>query len=133
MNIQIPWKPLALIALVALSYWGLSSWRYAAGHADGKDEAERAWQAKWSQRDAGEAQAITDNVMLTLNILNQAVEANRNAKRQLALESQRAARDIAVAIAGDDCARRSVPAVAAQRLRQYADSIRSGSSSTTEH
>ncbi len=133
MNIQIPWKPLALIALVALSYWGLSSWRYAAGHADGKDEAERAWQAKWSQRDAGEAQAITDNVMLTLNILNQAVEANRNAKRQIALESQRAARDIAVAIAGDDCARRSVPAVAAQRLRQYADSIRSGSSSTTEH
>ena len=127
------WKPLALIALVALSYWGLSSWRYAAGHADGKDEAERAWQAKWSQRDAGEAQAITDNVMLTLNILNQAVEANRNAKRQIALESQRAARDIAVAIAGDDCARRSVPAVAAQRLRQYADSIRSGSSSTTEH
>nr|WP_035370772.1 hypothetical protein [Edwardsiella hoshinae] len=133
MNIQIPWKPLALIALVALSYWGLSSWRYAAGHADGKDEAERAWQAKWSQRDAGEAQAITDNVMLTLNIMNQAVEANRNAKRQIALESQRAARDIAVAIAGDDCARRSVPAVAAQRLRQYADSIRSGSSSTTEH
>lgn len=133
MNIQIPWKPLALIALVALSYWGLSSWRYAAGHADGKDEADRAWQAKWSQRDAGEAQAITDNVMLTLNILNQAVEANRNAKRQIALESQRAARDIAVAIAGDDCARRSVPAVAAQRLRQYADSIRSGSSSTTEH
>ncbi|WP_395840168.1 hypothetical protein [Edwardsiella tarda] len=127
------WKPLVLIALVALSYWGLSSWRYAAGHADGKDEADRAWQAKWSQRDAGEAQAITDNVMLTLNIMNQAVEANRNAKHQIALESQRAARDIAEAIASDDCARRPVPAVAAQRLRQYADSIRSGASSTTEH
>ncbi|GAC63423.1 hypothetical protein DCF75_08720 [Edwardsiella tarda] len=127
------WKPLALIALVALSYWGLSSWRYAAGHADGKDEADRAWQAKWVQRDAGEAQAITDNVMLTLNIMNQAVEANRNAKHQIALESQRAARDIAVAIAGDDCARRPVPAVAAQRLRQYADSIRSGARATDQH
>ena len=127
------WKPLALIALVALSYWGLSSWRYAAGHADGKNEADRAWQAKWSQRDAGEAQAITANVMRTLNIMNQAVEANRNAKHQIALESQRAASDIKAAIAGDDCARRPVPAVAAQRLRQYADSIRSGSSSTTEH
>ncbi|ATI62800.1 hypothetical protein CPU03_00215 [Edwardsiella tarda] len=127
------WKPLALIALVALSYWGLSSWRYAAGHADGKDEADRAWQAKWSQRDAGEAQAITDNVMLTLNVMNQAVEANRNAKHQIALESQRAARDIAVAIAGDACTSRLVPTVGAQRLRQYADSVRSGASSTTEH
>ena len=122
------WKPLALIALVALSYWGVSSWRYAAGHADGTDEADRAWQSKWSQRDAGEAQAITDNVMLTLSIMNQAVEANRNAKHQIALESQRAARDIAVAIAGDECARRPVPAVAAQRLRKYADSVRSGAS-----
>ncbi|WP_034171923.1 hypothetical protein, partial [Edwardsiella anguillarum] len=120
MNIQTPWKPLALIALVALSYWGLSSWRYAAGHADGKAEADRAWQAKWSQRDAGEAQAITDNVMLTLNIMNQAVEADRNAKHQIALESQRAASDIKAAAAGDDCARLPVPAGAAQRLRQYA-------------
>ena len=127
------WKPLVLIALVALSYWGLSSWRYAAGHADGKDEADRAWQAKWSQRDAGEAQAITDNVMLTINIMNQAVEATRNAKHQIALESQRAARDIAEAIASDDCARRPVPAVAAQRLRQYADSIRSGASDADQH
>ncbi|MGY0152676.1 hypothetical protein ACVQ8M_09270 [Edwardsiella tarda] len=127
------WKPLALTALVALSYWGLSTWRYAAGHADGKAEANREWQAKWSQRDAGEAQAITDNVMLTLNIMNQAVEANRNAKHQIALESQRAARDIAEAIASDDCARRPVPAVAAQRLRQYADSIRSGASDADQH
>ncbi|EPC5193312.1 hypothetical protein ACRZZR_000791 [Edwardsiella piscicida] len=124
------WKPLALIALVALSYWGLSSWRYAAGHADGKAEADRAWQAKWSQRDAGEAQAITDNVMLTLNIMNQAVEANRNAKHQIALESQRAASDIKAAVAGDDCTSRPVPAGAAQRLRQYADSVRSGASAT---
>lgn len=133
MNIQTPWKPLALIALVALSYWGLSSWRYAAGHADGKDEADRAWQAKWSQRDSGEAQAITGNVMLTLNIMNQAVEANRNAKHQIALESQRATSDIKAAIAGDDCASRPVPAVAAQRLRQYANGIRSGASGTDQY
>ncbi|ENP0422653.1 DUF2570 family protein [Edwardsiella piscicida] len=124
------WKPLALIALVALSYWGLSSWRYTVGHADGKGEADRTWQAKWSQRDAGEAQAITDNVMLTLNIMNQAVEANRRAKNQIALESQRAASDIKAAVADDDCARRPVPAGAAQRLRQYADSVRSGASAT---
>ncbi|MGR3753248.1 hypothetical protein [Edwardsiella anguillarum] len=133
MIIQTPWKPLALIALVALSYWGLSSWRYAAGHADGKTEADRAWQAKWSQRDAGEAQAITDSVMLTLNIMNQAVEANRRERNQIALESQRAASDIKTAVAGDDCASRPVPAVAAQRLRQYADSIHSGASATDQH
>ncbi|STD29368.1 Uncharacterised protein [Edwardsiella tarda] len=127
------WKPLALIALVALLLWGLSSWRYAAGYVDGKDEANRAWQVKWSQRDAGEAQAITDNVMLTLNVMNQVVETNRDAKHQIALESQRAASDIKAVIAGDDCARRPVPAVAAQRLRQYADSIRSGAGATAQH
>jgi hypothetical protein len=43
------WKPLVLIALVALSYWGLSSWRYAAGHTDGEADANRVWQAKWDE------------------------------------------------------------------------------------
>ncbi|GAB4592123.1 hypothetical protein ETAR_17260 [Edwardsiella tarda] len=133
MGIDYIWRPLALIALVALLLWGVSTWRYAAGYAAGKLLADKSWEAKWLQRDAGEAQAITGNVMLTLNIMNQAMEANRNAKHQIALESQRAASDIKAAIAGDGCASRPVPAVAAQRLRQYADSVRSGASSTTEH
>ncbi|MDM8919988.1 DUF2570 domain-containing protein, partial [Escherichia coli] len=57
-------------------------------------------------------------------------EANQDAKNQIALESQRAQADIKVAVADDDCARQPVPAAAADRLRQFADSLRTGSGST---
>jgi hypothetical protein len=70
--------------------------------------------------------AIMDNVLKTVAITNTVLETNQHAKQQIALESRRAASDIKAAIAGDDCANRLVPAVAANRLRQYADSLRFG-------
>ncbi|MDA6077818.1 hypothetical protein O0544_20570 [Edwardsiella anguillarum] len=51
------WKPLAIISLVALSLWGLSTWRYAAGYAAGKRLAEQAWQLKWETRNRDEETA----------------------------------------------------------------------------
>lgn len=71
--------------------------------------------------------AITDNVLRTIKITNIVLETNQYAKQQITLESQRAQADIKVAVADDDCARRPVPAGAADRLRQYADSLRAGS------
>lgn len=68
--------------------------------------------------------AIMDNVLKTVAITNIVLETNQHAKQQIALESQRAANDIKAAVAGDDCADRPVSAVAANRLRQYADSVR---------
>lgn len=75
--------------------------------------------------------AVMDNMLRTVAITNIVLGANQHAKQQIALESQRAASDIKVAVAGDDCAARTVPAGAANRLRQYADSLRSGAGSTT--
>ena len=75
--------------------------------------------------------AVMDNMLRTVAITNIVLGANQHAKQQIALESQRAASDIKVAVAGDDCAARPVPAGAANRLRQYADSLRSGAGSTT--
>ncbi|HAY4648629.1 TPA: DUF2570 domain-containing protein [Escherichia coli] len=74
--------------------------------------------------------AVMDNVLKTVAITNMILGANQHAKNQIALESQRAASDIKVAVANDDCARRTVPAGAADRLRQYADSLRTGSGGT---
>lgn len=71
--------------------------------------------------------AVMDNMLRTVAITNIVLGVNQHAKNQIALESQRAASDIKAAVAGDDCATRPVPAVAANRLRQYADSLRSGS------
>nr|WP_080157562.1 DUF2570 domain-containing protein [Salmonella enterica] len=83
------------------------------------------------QQRADSTEIITANVLRTVTIMNQIVEANQNAKSQNALESQRAQADIKVAVADDDCARRPVPAAAADRLREYADSLRERSGGTT--
>lgn len=75
--------------------------------------------------------AVMDNVLKTVAITNMILGANQHAKDQIALESQRAANDIKVAVANDDCARRLVPAAAVNRLREYADSLRTSSGGTT--
>lgn len=74
--------------------------------------------------------AIMDNVLKTVAITNIVLGVNQHAKNQIALESQKASSDIKTAVAGDDCATRPVPAVAANRLRQYADSLRSGTTAS---
>lgn len=103
---------LLIIWLVALSY------RLDAANtkADGLEQS------------ANSAAAVTSNVLLTLSIMNTVTEANQNAKQQNALESQRATDDIKVAVTGDDCANRNIPAAAVNRLREYADSLRASPS-----
>lgn len=102
----------------------LASW---LSYASYKGEKKRADDAEQS---ATSAVTITDNVLRTIKITNIVLETNQYAKQQIALESQRAQADIKVAVANDDCARRAVPAGAADRLRQYADSLRTGSGGT---
>ncbi|MCE0801998.1 DUF2570 domain-containing protein [Buttiauxella sp. S04-F03] len=74
--------------------------------------------------------AVMDNMLRTVAITNIVLETNQHAKQQIALESQRAASDIKAAVTGDDCAARPIPAVAANRLRQYADSVRTSATAT---
>lgn len=102
----------------------LASW---LSYASYKGEKKRADDAEQS---AASAVTITDNVLRTIKITNIVLETNQYAKQQIALESLRAQADIKVAVADDDCAHRSVPAAAADRLRQYADSLRTGSRGT---
>lgn len=105
-----------VILLLALVSW--------FSYGSYQSEKKRADDAEQS---ASSAVTITDNVLRTIKITNIVLETNQYAKQQIALESQRAQADIKVAVASDDCARRTVPAGAADRLRQYADSLRTGS------
>ncbi len=98
---------------------------WSADHYHGKYLKEQL-RADDAEQRAHSSGTITANVLRTVTIMNQIVEANQNAKSQNALESQRAPADIKVAVADDDCARRFVPAAAADRLREYADSLRTG-------
>lgn len=102
----------------------LVSW---LSYASYKGEKKRADDAEQS---ATSAVTITDNVLRTIKITNIVLETNQYAKQQIALESQRAQADIKVAVANDDCAHRPVPAAAADRLREYADSVRTDSGGT---
>ncbi|ECD9611575.1 DUF2570 domain-containing protein [Salmonella enterica subsp. salamae] len=108
-----------VILLLALASW-LSYGSY-------QSEKKRADNAELS---ATSAVTITDNVLRTIKITNIVLETNQYAKQQITLESQRAQADIKVAVANDDCAHRPVPDAAANRLREYADNLRAGSSST---
>lgn len=99
---------------------------WSASHYHDKYQAERL-RADAAEQSANAAEAITANVIQAVNIINAISEANQDAKNQIALESQGAQADIKVAIANDDCARQPVPAAAANRLRQFADSLREGS------
>lgn len=114
-SLIVPGVILLLVLASCLSYAGY------------KGEKKRADDAEQS---AASAVTITDNVLRAIKITNIVLETNQHAKHQIALESQRTQADIKVAVANDDCARRTVPVGAADRLRQYADSLRNGSGGT---
>nr|DAM17023.1 MAG TPA: Protein of unknown function (DUF2570) [Caudoviricetes sp.] len=120
MNISLK----SLIVLGVILLMALASWLSYVGYKVEKKRADDAEQSATS------AVTITDNVLRTIKITNIVLETNQYAKQQITLESQRAQADIKVAVANDDCASRPVPNAAAERLRQYADSLREGSSST---
>lgn len=118
----------AVIAAFLLAAIGAIIW--AADHYHDKYQAEKK-RADAAEQNANAAEAITANVIQAVNIINAISEANQDAKSQITMESQGAQADINVAIANDDCAHRPVPPAAADRLRQFADSLRTGSGSAS--
>ena len=116
-----------LIIAFVVSILGGIVW--SAGHYHERYEAEKR-RADTAEQSASAAEAITANVIQAVNVMNAITEANQNAKNQIALESQRTQADIKVAVAADDCARQPVPASAADRLREYANSLREGPGGT---
>jgi len=121
-------RHLIVIVVFIVCLFGGVCW--SAWHYSDKASQEKA-RADSAEQQAEAANAVTENVIQAVNIINAISEANQDAKNKIALESQRAQNDIKVAVADDDCARRPVPAAAADRLRQYADSLRSGPGGTT--
>ncbi len=116
---------IAIVVFILCLFGGVcwSAWYYSDKAMREKTRADSA------EQQAESANIVTANVIQAVNIINAISEANQHAKNQIALESQRAQADIKVAIANDDCARQPVPPAAADRLRQFADSLRTGSGS----
>lgn len=120
------------IVLFALSIFGGVCW--SAYHYHGKYQDEKA-RADFAELRADSADAIMNRTLAAADLINTVTGTTHNAKTQITLESQRAAEDVTASVAGDDCSGRLVPTAAVNRLRDYADRLRSGSgtASASEH
>ncbi|MEC5652212.1 DUF2570 domain-containing protein [Enterobacter bugandensis] len=78
---------------------------------------------------ADTSEAITSNVITTMNLIRDISQATQNAKNELAQKGETRIVYIRQALEGDPCANQPVPSAAADRLREYADSLRTGPSS----
>lgn len=111
-----------VICLVVCLGWLAMHYRNAA--------SKQETRAETAEQQINTAQAITSNVLTTMTIFNTIVEANKNAKEQIALDASGASVDIRVAVANDDCTNRPVPAGAVKRLQQFANGLRQSTGST---
>lgn len=75
---------------------------------------------------ADTSEAITNNVITTMNLIRDISQATQNAKNELAKKGETRIVYIRQALEGELCANQPVPSVAADSLREYADSLRSG-------
>lgn len=90
-------------------------------NSDRADSAENA---------AKQASTVTANVLRTVSIINSIVQANADAKQKTDQQSAERVVVIQKAVAGDECAKRPVPAAAVEQLRDHANRIRSGATGT---
>ena len=75
---------------------------------------------------ADTSEAITNNVITTMNLIRDISQATQNAKNELAQKGETRIVYIRQALEGDPCANQLVPAAAADSLREYKNSLRSG-------
>lgn len=105
----------------------LVSMAWAVNHYRDNAIAYKYQRDKESSR-ADASEAVTGNVLQTIRLNNIVMEANQHAKSKITLDTQRAKESIRVAVAGDSCADRPVPAAAVKRLQDHANSLREGAS-----
>ncbi|EPF6064415.1 DUF2570 domain-containing protein [Enterobacter cloacae] len=75
---------------------------------------------------ADTSEAITNNVITTMNLIRDISQATQNAKNELAKKGETRIVYIRQALEGDPCANQLVPSAAADSLREYENSLRSG-------
>ncbi|GJJ84072.1 DUF2570 domain-containing protein [Enterobacter hormaechei] len=114
------WLPAVILAVIAVLSWKVNHYRdNAITYKDQRDKATVR---------ADTSEAITRNVITTMNLIRDISQATQNAKNELAQNSETRIVYIRQALEGDPCANQLVPSSAADSLREYADSLRSSPS-----
>ncbi|HAS1005432.1 TPA: DUF2570 domain-containing protein [Enterobacter cloacae] len=73
------------------------------------------------------SEAITNNMITTMNLIRDISQATQNAKNELAHKGETRIVYIKKALEGDPCVNQLVPSAAADSLREYTDSLRPSS------
>ncbi|HBN1562226.1 DUF2570 domain-containing protein [Enterobacter hormaechei] len=114
------WLQLLVVAVIGVLAFFVNHYRdNAITYKDQRDKATVR---------AGASEAITSNVITTMNLIRDISQATQNAKNELAQKSETRIVYIRQALEGDPCANQIVPSAAADSLREYADSLRASPS-----
>ncbi|EOA1914609.1 MULTISPECIES: DUF2570 domain-containing protein [Enterobacter cloacae complex] len=112
------WLPVVILFVFAVLSWKVNHYRdNAITYKYQRDKATVR---------ADTSEAITNNVITTMNLIRDISQATQNAKNELAHKGETRIVYIRQALEGDPCANQLVPSAAADSLREYADSLRSG-------
>ncbi|MGK3192498.1 DUF2570 domain-containing protein [Enterobacter soli] len=112
------WMQLLVVVLIGVLTFFVNKYRdNAITYKDQRDKATVR---------ANTSEAITNNVITTMNIIRDISQATQNAKNELAQKGETRIVYIRQALEGDPCANQLVPSAAADSLREYADSLRPG-------
>ncbi len=111
------WLQLLVLAVIGVLVFFVNHYRdNAITYKDQRDKATVR---------AETSEAITNNVITTMNLIRDISQATQNAKNELAQKGETRIVYIRQALEGDPCANQLVPTAAADSLREYADSLRS--------
>lgn len=114
------WLQLLVLAVIGVLVFFVNHYRdNAITYKDQRDKATVR---------AETSEAITNNVITTMKLIRDISQATQNAKNELAQKGETRIVYIRQALEGDPCANQLVPSAAADSLREYADSLRSGPS-----
>ena len=107
-----------VICIIVCPSWAVNHYRdNAIAYKEQRDKATVR---------ADTSEAITRNVITTMNLIRDISQATQNAKNELAKKGETRIVYIRQALEGDPCANQLVPAAAADSLREYQNSLRSG-------
>lgn len=112
------WLQLLVVAVIGVLVFFVNHYRdNAIAYKDQRDKAMVRAEA---------SEAITNNVITTMNIIRDISQATQNAKNELAHKGETRIVYIRKVLEGDPCANQLVPSAAADSLREYAESLRTG-------
>ena len=112
------WLQLIVVAVIGVLVFFVNHYRNnAIAYKDQRDKATVR---------ADTSEAITSNVITTMNLIRDISQATQNAKNELAHKGETRIVYIRQVLEGDPCANQPVPSAAADSLREYADSLRTG-------